>query len=157
MEEEFKPSRQLNPHMQEVVRKEVINLLDACIIYPISDSKWVSPMQIILKRGGMCITRNEQGEEVATSSVTGWRVYIDYRKLNTTVRITFLCHSLIRCQRGWPGGSFTAFQMVIRDTLKLLLLVRIMRKLLLLVRMALLPTDGCLLGYVTPLLHFNVA
>ena len=48
MEEEYKPvvqhQRRLNPNMQEVVKKEVIKLLDAGLIYPISDSPWVSPV-----------------------------------------------------------------------------------------------------------------
>ena len=46
MEEEARPIRQpqrrLNPHLQEVVRTEVLKLLEAGIIYPISDSPWVS-------------------------------------------------------------------------------------------------------------------
>jgi hypothetical protein len=45
------PQRRLNPAMQEVVRAEVIKLLDAGIIYPISDSKWVSPIHVVPKRG----------------------------------------------------------------------------------------------------------
>ncbi|RVW26775.1 Retrovirus-related Pol polyprotein from transposon 17.6 [Vitis vinifera] len=51
MEEEAKPIRQfqrrLNPHLQEVVRAEVLKLLQAGIIYPISDSPWVSPTQVL--------------------------------------------------------------------------------------------------------------
>ena len=47
LEEDVKPSRQtqqrLNPIMKEVVKKEVLKLLDVGVIYPIADSKWVSP------------------------------------------------------------------------------------------------------------------
>jgi hypothetical protein len=43
------PQRRLNLAMQEVVRAEVIKLLDAGIIYPISDSKWVSTIHVVLK------------------------------------------------------------------------------------------------------------
>ena len=54
MEEEFKPTvehqRRLNPNMQEVVRAEVLKLLDVGIIYPISDSPWVSPVQVVPKK-----------------------------------------------------------------------------------------------------------
>ncbi|KAL6342928.1 hypothetical protein AAG906_016948 [Vitis piasezkii] len=54
MEEEAKPIRQfqrrLNPHLQEVVRAEVLKLLQAGIIYPISDSPWVSPTQVVPKK-----------------------------------------------------------------------------------------------------------
>jgi len=53
LEEDTKPSREpqrrLNPTMQNAVRGEVIKLLDAGIIYPISDSKWVSPIHVVPK------------------------------------------------------------------------------------------------------------
>ena len=45
--------------MQEVVKKEVVKLLDARIIYPIFDSDWISPVQVIPKKGGMIILKNE--------------------------------------------------------------------------------------------------
>ena len=48
LEEDFKPvvqpQRRLNPNMKDVVKKEVVKLLDAGMIYPISDSTWVSPV-----------------------------------------------------------------------------------------------------------------
>ena len=47
--------RRLNPHMSEVVRKEIIKLLDADIIYPISDSEWVSPVQVVPKKSGITV------------------------------------------------------------------------------------------------------
>ncbi|KAI5447937.1 hypothetical protein KIW84_015399 [Lathyrus oleraceus] len=57
MEEDFKPvaqpQRRLNPTMKEVVRKEVVELLDAGMIYPISDSPWVSPVHVVPKKGGL--------------------------------------------------------------------------------------------------------
>ncbi|XP_031253758.1 uncharacterized protein LOC116111755 [Pistacia vera] len=70
MEENFKPTiqpqRRLNPIVQEVVRKEVVKLLDAGIIYPISDSNWVSPMQVMTKKRGMTIVKNENNELIPT-------------------------------------------------------------------------------------------
>ncbi|GJT60526.1 DNA-directed DNA polymerase [Tanacetum coccineum] len=55
MEDEFKPSvqpqRRLNPNIKEVVKKEVIKLLDTGLIYLISDSPWVSPIQVVPKKG----------------------------------------------------------------------------------------------------------
>ncbi|KAI5351553.1 hypothetical protein L3X38_004444 [Prunus dulcis] len=75
--------RRLNPNMKEVVRKEVIKLLNVGIIYPISDSKWVSPVQVVPKKSGITVVKNEANELVPTRMTTGWRVCIDYRKLNT--------------------------------------------------------------------------
>jgi hypothetical protein len=77
------PQRRLNPNMREVVKTEVLKLLDAGIIYPISDSKWVSPAQVVPKKSGVTVVKNEHGELLPTKLVTGWRMCIDYRKLNT--------------------------------------------------------------------------
>ena len=70
LEEESKavrqPQRSLNPHMQEVVRMEVLKLLQAGIIYPISDSTWVSPTQVVPKKSGVTTMKNEKGEELST-------------------------------------------------------------------------------------------
>ncbi|GKB97901.1 reverse transcriptase domain-containing protein [Tanacetum coccineum] len=74
--------RRLNPNMQEVVKKEIVKLLDTSIIYPITDSPWVSPIQCVPKKGGITVVTNENDELVPTRIVTGWRVCIDYRKLN---------------------------------------------------------------------------
>ena len=67
LEEEAKsvrqPQRRLNPHMQEVVRVEVLKLLQAGIIYPISDSTWVSPTQVVPKKSGVITVHNEKGEK----------------------------------------------------------------------------------------------
>ncbi|GKC61806.1 reverse transcriptase domain-containing protein [Tanacetum coccineum] len=86
MEDDFKPAvqhqRRVNPKMHEVIKKEVIKLLDARLIYPISDSPWVSPVHCVPKKGGMTIVENEDNELFPTRLVTGWRVCIYYRKLN---------------------------------------------------------------------------
>ena len=86
LEEEAKsvrqPQRRLNPHMQEVVRAEVLKLLQAGIIHPISDNTWVSPTQVVPKKSGVTAVHNEKGEEIPTRLTTGWRVCIDYRRLN---------------------------------------------------------------------------
>ncbi|KAD3336600.1 hypothetical protein E3N88_32119 [Mikania micrantha] len=90
MEDEYKPvvqpQRRLNPNMQEVVKKEVLKLMDAGLIYPISDSSWVSPTQVVPKKGGMTVITNEKNELIPSRTVTGWRVCIDYRKLNDATR-----------------------------------------------------------------------
>ncbi|GKA15060.1 reverse transcriptase domain-containing protein [Tanacetum coccineum] len=74
--------RRLNPNMQEVVKKEIMKLLDTGIIYPIADSPWVSPIHCVPKKGGITVVTNENDELVPTRTITGWRVCIDYRKLN---------------------------------------------------------------------------
>ncbi|GKA73791.1 reverse transcriptase domain-containing protein [Tanacetum coccineum] len=86
MEDDFKPEvqhqRRVNPKIYEVIKKEVIKLLDAGLIYPISDSPWVSPVHCVPKKGGMTVVMNEDNELIPTRLVTGWRVCIYYRKLN---------------------------------------------------------------------------
>ncbi|XP_022004335.1 uncharacterized protein LOC110901879 [Helianthus annuus] len=86
MEDNYKPSAQhqmcLNPNMQDVVKKEVIKLLDAGLIYPISDSVWVSPVQVVPMKGDITVVPNDRNKLILTRTVTGWRVCIDYRKLN---------------------------------------------------------------------------
>ena len=90
LEEEAKsvrqPQRRMNPHMQEVVRAEVLKLLQAGIIYPISDSTWVSPTQVVPKKSGVTTVSNEKGEEMPTLLTTGWRACIDYMRLNEVTR-----------------------------------------------------------------------
>ncbi|GJQ93299.1 hypothetical protein Tco_0004438, partial [Tanacetum coccineum] len=74
--------RRLNPNMQEVVKKEIVKLLDTGIIYPISDSPWVSPIHCVPKKGSITVVINKKDKLVPTRTITGWRVCIDYRKLN---------------------------------------------------------------------------
>ncbi|GJT69849.1 reverse transcriptase domain-containing protein [Tanacetum coccineum] len=90
MEEDYEPSvqsqRRVNPKIHDVIKKEVEKLLDAGLIYPISDSPWVSPVHCVPKKGGMTVITNEENELIPTRLVTGWRVCIDYRKLNEATR-----------------------------------------------------------------------
>ena len=90
LEEDSKPTmdaqRCLNPSMKEVVRKEVLKWLDVGVIYPISDSSWVSPVQVVPKKGGTTVIINEKNELLPTRTITGWRIYIDYRRLNKVTR-----------------------------------------------------------------------
>jgi len=68
--------------MKEVVRKEVLKWLDADVIYPISDSSWVSLVQVVPKKEGMTVVRGVDDKLIPTRTVTGLRICIDYRKLN---------------------------------------------------------------------------
>nr|GEV59069.1 reverse transcriptase domain-containing protein [Tanacetum cinerariifolium] len=78
--------RRVNLKIHDVIKKEVEKLLDAGLIYPISDSPWVSPVHCVPKKGGMTVIKNDKNELVLTRLVTGWRVYIDDRKLNEATR-----------------------------------------------------------------------
>nr|GEV22504.1 reverse transcriptase domain-containing protein [Tanacetum cinerariifolium] len=79
MEEDYKPAVQsqsrVNPKIHDVIKKEVIKLLDAGMIYPISDSPWVSLIHYMPKKGGMTVVANENNELIPTRLVTDWRVY----------------------------------------------------------------------------------
>jgi hypothetical protein len=76
------PQRRLNNVMREVVKKEVLKLLHVGIIYVVPHSEWVSPVQVVPKKGGMTVVQNERNELIPQRTVTGWRMCIDYRKLN---------------------------------------------------------------------------
>nr|GEV95254.1 reverse transcriptase domain-containing protein [Tanacetum cinerariifolium] len=78
--------KEVNSNIHEVIKKEVIKLLDAGLIYPISDSPWVSPVHCVPKKGGMAVIENEDNELIPTRLVTGWRICIDYHKLNDATR-----------------------------------------------------------------------
>nr|GFA08637.1 reverse transcriptase domain-containing protein [Tanacetum cinerariifolium] len=90
MEEDYKPAvqhqRRVNPKIHDVIKKEVAKLLDAGLIYPISDSPWVSPVHYVPKKGGFVVVKNEENELIPTRLVIEWRVCIDYRKLNEATR-----------------------------------------------------------------------
>jgi hypothetical protein len=68
--------------MRGVVKKEVMKLLHAGMIYPVQDSECVSYVQVVPKKGGMAVVQNERNELIPQRTVTGWRMCIDYRKLN---------------------------------------------------------------------------
>ncbi|KAM1439859.1 hypothetical protein ACFXTO_013670 [Malus domestica] len=114
LEEGAKPTREaqrrLNPPMMEVVKKEIIKLLDCGVIYPISDSRWVSPIQCVPKKSGVTVVENAENELVPMRIQTSWRVCIDYRKINATTRkdhfpLPFLDQMLERL----AGHSFYCF------------------------------------------------
>ncbi|RVW26922.1 Retrovirus-related Pol polyprotein from transposon 17.6 [Vitis vinifera] len=108
--EEAKPIRQfqrrLNPHLQEVVRAEVLKLLQAGIIYPISDSPWVSPTQVVPKKSGITVIQNEKGEEITTRLTSGYfQIEIDLADQEKT---TFTCPFGTFAYRRMPFGLCNA-------------------------------------------------
>ena len=90
LEDDTKPTREmqcrLNPTLKEVVKNEIVKLLEAYIIYPISDSRWVSPIQVVPKKSGLTVVKSNKDELIPTRTTTGWKMCIDYRKLNSKSR-----------------------------------------------------------------------
>ncbi|GJV76299.1 reverse transcriptase domain-containing protein [Tanacetum coccineum] len=78
--------RRVNPKIHEVIKKEVIKLLDVGLIYPISDSPWVIPVHCVPKKGRITVIENEDNDLIPTRLVTRWSVCIDYQKLNDASR-----------------------------------------------------------------------
>ena len=72
--------------MKEVVKKEVLKLLEIGVIYPIADSKWVSPTQVVPKKSRVTVVAKENNKLIPTRVTSDWRVCIDYRKLNAGTR-----------------------------------------------------------------------
>ncbi|GJT25984.1 reverse transcriptase domain-containing protein [Tanacetum coccineum] len=96
--------------MQEVVKKEIVKLLDIGIIYPIADSPWVSPIHCVPKKGGITVVTNENDELVPTRTFTGWRVCIDYRKLNeATAKDHFLLPFMDQMLERLAGNKYFCF------------------------------------------------
>nr|GEZ26985.1 reverse transcriptase domain-containing protein [Tanacetum cinerariifolium] len=104
MEDDYKPAvysqRRVNPKIHDVIKKEVIKLLDAR----------VSPIHCVPKNRGMTVVANENNQLIPTRLVTGWRVCIDYKKLNDATRkdhfpLTFMDQMLKRL----AGNEFYCF------------------------------------------------
>nr|GEU84689.1 reverse transcriptase domain-containing protein [Tanacetum cinerariifolium] len=120
MEEDYKPlvqsQRRVNQKIHEVIKKKVIKLLDAGMIYSISDSPWVSPVHCVPKKGGMTIAANENNELIPTRLVTDgfsgyFQIPIDPQDQKKT---TFTCPYGTFAYRRMPFGLSNApgtFQM----------------------------------------------
>ena len=113
----------------DVVKKEVTKLLQADIIYPISDSQWVSPVKVVPKKTGLTMIKNEKEELIPTRVQNSWRVCIDYRRLNQVTKkdyfpLPFIDQMLERL----AGKSHSVSLMVFLVICKLLLLLRIRKK-----------------------------
>ena len=142
--------------MQEVVRIEVLKLLQAGIIYPISDSTWVSPTHVVPKKSGVTTMENEKGEELSTRLTTGWRVCIDYRRLSEVTRndhfpLPFIDQILERVSRHpfycFLDGYSRYFQKRLHPKIK--------KRPPLHAHLELMLTEGCLFVFATPLPPFR--
>nr|GFA31443.1 DNA-directed DNA polymerase [Tanacetum cinerariifolium] len=148
--------RRVNPKIHDVFKKEVEKLLDVGLIYPISDSPWVSPIHCVLKKGGMTVITNDQNELVLTRLVTAWRVCIDYQKLNEATRkdhfpLPFMGQMLERL----AGNEFYFFSMVSQVTFKYSSFQKTRKRSHSLARTELSHTSACLLDFVMRLAHSN--
>ena len=144
--------------MKEVVRTEILKLLEAGIIYPIADSRWVSIVHCAPKKGGITVVPNDKNELIPQRIVTGYRMVIDFRKLNKATRkdhypLPFINQMLQRLSKnthfcfldGYSGFS----QIPVLNLIK--------KKPLLLVLLEPMLIDVCLLVYVMQLLPFKDA
>ncbi|GJT33057.1 reverse transcriptase domain-containing protein [Tanacetum coccineum] len=118
MEDDFKPAvqhqRRVNLKIHEVIKKEVIKLLDAGLIYPISDSSWVSPAHCVPKKGGMTIVENEDNELIPTShKISKSEIEVDRAKVDVIAKLPHLTSVkavrkaidiLTACHNGPTGG-----------------------------------------------------
>ncbi|GKA06816.1 reverse transcriptase domain-containing protein, partial [Tanacetum coccineum] len=111
MEDDFKPAvqhqRRVNPKIHEVIKKEIIKLLDTGLIYPISDSPWVSPVHCVPKKGGMTIVENEDNELIPTRCSLGATICA-----NPVIRLCVYGQEAVdilsACHNGPTGGHHGA-------------------------------------------------
>ena len=106
-----------------------MKLLDAIIIYPISDSQWVSLVQVAPKESVVIVLTNQNNGLILTRAQTGWRVCVDYRKLNSMTRKDHFPLPFINQMLEHLAGHITIpSSIVIHDITKFTFLVRIKRK-----------------------------
>nr|GEV38903.1 DNA-directed DNA polymerase [Tanacetum cinerariifolium] len=118
MEEDLEPTvqhqRRVNPKIHDVIKQEVLKLLDAGLIYPISDSPWVSPTHCVPKKGGFTVVENEENDLILTRLATGQHVCIDYRYFLIPIdpkdqeKTTFTCPYGTFAYRRMPFGLSNA-------------------------------------------------
>nr|GEU67500.1 reverse transcriptase domain-containing protein [Tanacetum cinerariifolium] len=110
MEEDFEPAvqhqRRVNPKIYDVIKQAVIKLLDAGLIYPISDSPWVSPIHCVPKRGGFTVVENKGNELIPIRLFFGYfQIPIDLKDQEKT---TFTCPYGTFAYRRIPFGLCNA-------------------------------------------------
>ena len=114
----------------------------------------MSPTQVVPKKSSITVVRNEEGEEITTRLTSGWRVCIDYRKLNAVTRkIIFHCHLLTKCWKESLAIRSIISWIGIQGIFKLKLMLKIRKKPLLHVHLEHMLTEECLLVYAMHLQH----
>ena len=144
--------------MKEVVRNEILKLLEVGIIDPIADSRWVNLVHCVPKKGGITIVPNDKDELIPQRIITSYRMVIDFRKLNKATKkdhypLPFIDQMLERlCKHthycfldGYSG--FSQIPVWAKDQSRLLLHALLVVSLI----------DECLLVYVMHLLPFKDA
>jgi hypothetical protein len=144
--------------MREVVKKEVIKLLDAGIIYPVPHREWVGPVHCVPKKGGLTVVKNEKNELLPQRTVTGWQMCIDYRKLNKATKkghfpLPFIDEMLKRL----ANHAYFAFSMGTRGSCKFPFTRTINTKQHLHALTESLHIEGCPSVYATHQPLFNIA
>jgi len=113
-DEDFKPvaqpQRRLSLVMKEEVRKEVLKLLGAGMIYAIFESSWVIPMQVVPNKGRIIVIKNDKNELIPVRTMTSWRMYIDYCLLNkATTKYHFPLPFMDQMLERLAGQAFYCF------------------------------------------------
>ncbi|GKB47053.1 hypothetical protein Tco_0897806 [Tanacetum coccineum] len=138
-----------------------MNYLSSSLRYYLTrkkDSPWVSPIHVVPKKGGTTAIANKDNKLIPTRTVTGWRVCIDYRKLNDATRkdhfpLPFIDQMLERLSR----NEYYCFQDGFSRYFQIPIAPEDQEKTTFTCPYARLPTEECLSGYVTLLPHFSDA
>ena len=161
MEPDAKPvvdhQHRSNPKMKEVVRMEILKLLEAGIIYPINDSRWLSHVHCVPKKGGITVVPNDKNELIPQRIVTCYRMVIDFRILNKATRKDHYPLPFIdkKCLKDYLSTHTFASLMDILAFHKYLFPNLIKKRPLLLVPLEHMLIDVCLLVHVMHLLPFK--
>ena len=101
--------------MREVVKKEVLKLLHAGIIYPVPHSEWVSHVQVVPKKGGMTVVKNEKNELIPKEPSLDGGCALTTKNLTRQQRkIIFHCPSLTKYCSDWQITLSSVSLMVFR-------------------------------------------
>ena len=85
-------------------------------------SSWICSIQCVPKKGGMIVVPNEKNELILIRLVTGWRVCMDYKKLNAwTEKDHFPMPSWIRCWIDLQERGGTVFLILIQVIIRFLM------------------------------------